>query len=102
LNEIRTCVPLVHLHLESGVIGQTATERENGLDIAVDDFLFMCPSMLTFSDAPLYHIICLLTSQLKHDRSEMVAVLGPYEALPYYIHTNIAALGAARGGGEQS
>jgi hypothetical protein len=23
----------------------------------------------------------------KHNRSEMVAVLGPYEALPYYIHT---------------
>jgi hypothetical protein len=26
---------------------------------------------------------------LKHNRSEMVAVLGPYEALPYYIHTYI-------------
>jgi hypothetical protein len=25
----------------------------------------------------------------KHNRSEMVAVLGPYEALPYYIHTYI-------------
>jgi hypothetical protein len=25
--------------------------------------------------------------KLKHNRSEMVAVLGPYEALPYYIHT---------------
>jgi hypothetical protein len=24
---------------------------------------------------------------LKHNRSEMVAVLGPFEALPYYIHT---------------
>jgi hypothetical protein len=24
----------------------------------------------------------------KHNRSEMVAVLGPYEALPYYIHTS--------------
>jgi hypothetical protein len=23
----------------------------------------------------------------KHNRSEMVAVLGPNEALPYYIHT---------------
>jgi hypothetical protein len=26
-------------------------------------------------------------SLIKHNRSEMVAVLGPYEALPYYIHT---------------
>jgi hypothetical protein len=25
----------------------------------------------------------------KHNRSEMVAVLGPFEALPYYIHTYI-------------
>jgi hypothetical protein len=25
----------------------------------------------------------------KHNRSEMVAVLGPNEALPYYIHTYI-------------
>jgi hypothetical protein len=24
---------------------------------------------------------------LKHNRSEMVVVLGPFEALPYYIHT---------------
>jgi hypothetical protein len=24
--------------------------------------------------------------EFKHNRSEMVAVLGPYEALPYYIH----------------
>jgi hypothetical protein len=24
--------------------------------------------------------------EIKHNRSEMVAVLGPYEALPYYIH----------------
>jgi hypothetical protein len=29
------------------------------------------------------------TGQVKHNRSEMVAVLGPYEALPYYIHTYI-------------
>jgi hypothetical protein len=26
--------------------------------------------------------------QKKHNRSEMVAVLGPYEALPYYIHVS--------------
>jgi hypothetical protein len=24
---------------------------------------------------------------VKHNRSGMVAVLGPFEALPYYIHT---------------
>jgi hypothetical protein len=28
----------------------------------------------------------------KHNRSEMVAVLGPYEALPYYIHTYMLIL----------
>jgi hypothetical protein len=27
-------------------------------------------------------------SKGKHNRSEMVAVLGPNEALPYYIHTS--------------
>jgi hypothetical protein len=39
-------------------------------------------------------VTCLLiqndfqhTSDIKHNRSEMVAVLEPYEALPYYIHT---------------
>jgi hypothetical protein len=30
-----------------------------------------------------------VTVEVKHNRSEMVAVLGPYEALPYYIHTYI-------------
>jgi hypothetical protein len=33
-----------------------------------------------------YNVIFLA---IKHNRSEMVAVLGPYEALPYYIHTYI-------------
>jgi hypothetical protein len=33
-----------------------------------------------------------ITSPLKHNRSEMVAVLGPFEALPYYIHTYIHTL----------
>jgi hypothetical protein len=28
----------------------------------------------------------------KHNRSEMVAVLGPYEALPYYIHMAVLSL----------
>jgi hypothetical protein len=28
----------------------------------------------------------------KHNRSDMVAVLGPFEALPYYIHTYIVML----------
>jgi hypothetical protein len=27
----------------------------------------------------------------KHNKSEMVAVLGPYVALPYYIHTYIGS-----------
>jgi hypothetical protein len=30
-----------------------------------------------------------ITEELKHNRSEMVAVLGPLEALPYYIHTYV-------------
>jgi hypothetical protein len=34
--------------------------------------------------------ICVL---FKHYRSEMVAVLGPFEALPYYIHTYIHMCG---------
>jgi hypothetical protein len=28
-----------------------------------------------------------LRQRFKHNRSGMVAVLGPFEALPYYIHT---------------
>jgi hypothetical protein len=35
----------------------------------------------------IMYFILLLYS--KHNRSEMVAVLGPYEALPYYIHIYI-------------
>jgi hypothetical protein len=31
----------------------------------------------------------LVSNQVMHNRSEMVAVLGPLEALPYYIHTYI-------------
>jgi hypothetical protein len=33
----------------------------------------------------------LLVSK-KHNRSEMAAVLGPFEALPYSIHTQLLAL----------
>jgi hypothetical protein len=28
----------------------------------------------------------MIMIMIKHNRSEMVTVLGPYEALPYYIH----------------
>jgi hypothetical protein len=35
---------------------------------------------------------CELGMIQKHNRSEMVAVLGPYEALPYYIHTYIGMI----------
>jgi hypothetical protein len=34
-------------------------------------------------------ITLIVTVLFKHNRSEMVAVLGPNEALPYYIHTYI-------------
>jgi hypothetical protein len=30
-----------------------------------------------------------LKIRIKHNRSGMVAVLGPFEALPYYIYTYI-------------
>jgi hypothetical protein len=35
------------------------------------------------------HTSLLNITVVKHNRSEMVVVLGPYEALPYYIHTYI-------------
>jgi hypothetical protein len=38
----------------------------------------------TRENAPIA-AVWLLVSMLKHNRSEMVAVLGPFEALPYYI-----------------
>jgi hypothetical protein len=50
----------------------------------------MCPHKLSY-----YHLFYgkfkmwnqILYLIHKHNRSEMVAVLGPFEALPYYIHT---------------
>jgi hypothetical protein len=43
----------------------------------------------------------LLHTYKRHNRSEMVAVLGPYEALSYYIHTYILE-GVAVGGFKMS
>jgi hypothetical protein len=40
-------------------------------------------------------------STLKQNRSEMVAVLGPYEALPYCIHTYLNPQEAMCGEGER-
>jgi hypothetical protein len=50
-----------------------------------------------FYDVPIGKVLHFIRSvgltkgllEGKHNRSEMVAVLGPYEALPYYIHTYI-------------
>jgi hypothetical protein len=39
-----------------------------------------------------YYIHTYLGILVKHNRSDMVAVLGPYEALPYYIHAYIGIL----------
>jgi hypothetical protein len=38
------------------------------------------------SDVMASHVFMKITHRKKHNRSEMVAVLGPNEALPYYIH----------------
>jgi hypothetical protein len=36
--------------------------------------------------------LLLIYLQLMHNRSELIAVLGPNEALPYYIHIYIFAV----------
>jgi hypothetical protein len=38
---------------------------------------------------PLLYFHLDIEEEIMHNRSEMVAVLGPLEALPYYIHTYI-------------
>jgi hypothetical protein len=41
-----------------------------------------------FCYVSLIHLSCILNCS-KHNRSEMVAVLGPNGALPYYMHTYV-------------
>jgi hypothetical protein len=41
------------------------------------------------SDSARWLFDAQLGNEIKHNRSEMVAVLGPFEALRYYIHTYI-------------
>jgi hypothetical protein len=44
----------------------------------------------------------VLQGQIKHSRSGMVAVQGPNEALPYYIHTYTRADNVVRDGYEDA
>jgi hypothetical protein len=66
-------------------------------------YLVLCEYTINIRIMDLLNIICfhryflpssILTVSIrhneKHNRSGMVAVLGPFEALPYYIHTYIA------------
>jgi hypothetical protein len=64
--------------------GETETTQEN-----IQDWLQLDEGDTGFqllTEEKITADILLFIYFVKHNRSEMVAVLGPYEALPYYIH----------------